>query len=424
MGENIRLAFQGVWAHKMRSFLTMLGVIIGIASIIAIVSTIRGTNEQIMQNLIGAGNNNVKITLRQGEDDYYMDNGLPDGVSVVTDEQKKEIRSLDDVADASFYTWRSYAQSVTAGSHTMDTGSVCGVDEHYLSTTGLAVYSGRPFTDADFDRMNKVVLLDETAASQLFPEGGAVGSIVEIIGEPFTVIGLVKRSDSFEPSISSLQDYMTYEQSASGMLIMPLPDWPIVYMYDEPQNCVVRAKETKKMSDVGKEVEKIMQQSVTQAGTSGSDDESAAVTYKAEDLLEKAKNQQQLAASTNNLLIWIASIALLVGGIGVMNIMLVSVTERTNEIGLKKALGARKQRIMSQFLTESVVLTSLGGILGVIAGIILAEVIAKTTQTPVAISVPSIFIGVGFSMLIGVIFGILPARKAANLDPIEALRRE
>ena len=163
---------------------------------------------------------------------------------------------------------------------------------------------------------------------------------------------------------------------------------------------------------------------MTQAGTSGSDDESAAVTYKAEDLLEKAKNQQQLAASTNNLLIWIASIALLVGGIGVMNIMLVSVTERTNEIGLKKALGARKQRIMSQFLTESVVLTSLGGILGVIAGIILAEVIAKTTQTPVAISVPSIFIGVGFSMLIGVIFGILPARKAANLDPIEALRRE
>ena len=196
MGENIRLAFQGVWAHKMRSFLTMLGVIIGIASIIAIVSTIRGTNEQIMQNLIGAGNNNVKITLRQGEDDYYMDNGLPDGVSVVTDEQKKEIRSLDDVADASFYTWRSYAQSVTAGSHTMDTGSVCGVDEHYLSTTGLAVYSGRPFTDADFDRMNKVVLLDETAASQLFPEGGAVGSIVEIIGEPFTVIGLCASSAS------------------------------------------------------------------------------------------------------------------------------------------------------------------------------------------------------------------------------------
>ena len=146
------------------------------------------------------------------------------------------------------------------------------------------------------------------------------------------------------------------------------------------------------------------------------------ISYKATDLLEKAKNKQELAASTNNLLIWIASIALLVGGIGVMNIMLVSVTERTSEIGLKKALGAKKKRILAQFLTESVMLTSIGGILGVISGIILAFVISNSSGTPMAISVPSIFIGVGFSMVIGIVFGLLPSVKAANLNPIDALQ--
>ena len=150
----------------------------------------------------------------------------------------------------------------------------------------------------------------------------------------------------------------------------------------------------------------------------------ATVTYKAEDLLETARNRQELAASTNNLLLWVAAVSLLVGGIGVMNIMLVSVTERTSEIGLKKAIGARKNRILAQFLTESAVLTSMGGILGVISGIILSKIISKVSGTPTAISIPIIFVAVAFSMGVGILFGLLPSIKAANLDPIEALRRE
>ena len=126
----------------------------------------------------------------------------------------------------------------------------------------------------------------------------------------------------------------------------------------------------------------------------------------------------------NTQLIWIASISLLVGGIGVMNIMLVSVTERTSEIGLKKAIGAKKRSILTQFLTEAVVLTSLGGIIGVIAGNILAQVIHKVSGTPVAISIPAILISVLFSMVIGIVFGLLPSVQAANLDPIDALRHE
>ena len=267
------------------------------------------------------------------------------------------------------------------------------------------VFRGRPFVETDYSKFHKVALLDEKAAELLFPEKDPIGRIVELSGEPFTVVGLVQKSDDFQPVIESIQDYDTYNREEYGTVLIPDADWPIIYNYDEPQDCVARAVTTEKMSEMGRSVEN-------------------AVTYKAEDLLEKARNKQELANSTNSLLIWIASIALLVGGIGVMNIMLVSVTERTNEIGLKKALGARDNRILAQFLTEAVVLTSLGGVVGVISGIILAEVISRAAGTPVAISIPAIILSVLFSMAIGVIFGFLPSVQAANLNPIDALRRE
>ena len=418
MGENIRLALKGIWSHRLRSFLTMLGVIIGIASIIAIVSTIKGTNEQIMQNLIGAGNNNVTVSLRQGDSGFWMDAGLPDSVIPVTEAQKKEIRQLDTVVDASFYLSRKYADGITAGVNSLSGGSIYGIDPHYLTTTGYEVYRGRPFVSSDYTAFHKVALLDEKAVNTLFPDTDPIGRTMEVRGEPFIVVGLIRKSDEFQPVIESLQDYEMYTQEEYGSVLIPDAAWPIVYNYDEPEECVARAVSTEKMSSMGKSVEKIMRKSVV--SSSGDD----AVTYKAEDLLEKARNKQELANSTNSLLIWIASIALLVGGIGVMNIMLVSVTERTNEIGLKKALGARNSRILAQFLTEAVVLTSLGGILGVISGIILAEVISRVAGTPVAISIPAILLSVVFSMAIGVIFGFLPSVQAANLNPIDALRRE
>ena len=418
MGENVRLALKGIWSHRLRSFLTMLGVIIGIASIIAIVSTIKGTNEQIMQNLIGAGNNNVTVSLRQGDSTYWMDAGIPDNVIPVTDAQRKEILELDSVADASFYLGRTYADGIIAGNNMLSGGSIYGIDSHYLSTTGYLVYKGRPFVESDYEAFHKVAVLDEKAANTLFPETDPIGKTMEIRGEPFIVVGLIRKSDQFQPVIETMQDYETYNQEEYGQVLVPDTIWPVMYNYDEPQNCVARAVSTEQMSTMGKSVEKIMRRSVSSTG--GED----AVTYKAEDLLEKARNKQELANSTNSLLIWIASIALLVGGIGVMNIMLVSVTERTNEICLKKALGARNSRILLQFLTEAVVLTSLGGILGVISGIVLAEVISRVAGTPVAISVPAIILSVVFSMAIGVIFGFLPSVQAANLNPIDALRRE
>ena len=173
------------------------------------------------------------------------------------------------------------------------------------------------------------------------------------------------------------------------------------------------------MSAAGKDAEEILNSGISTSEDSSS---STKIAYKADDVMERVKSLQKLSQSTNQQLIWIASISLLVGGIGVMNIMLVSVTERTSEIGLKKAIGARKKTILAQFLTEASVLTSIGGIIGVVSG--LSRIVAKVSGAPTAISVPAIVGSVVFSMLIGLIFGLLPSVKASNLNPIDALRSE
>ena len=425
MLENIRLAFAGIWSHKMRSFLTMLGIIIGIASIISIVSTIRGTNEQIKQNLIGAGNNNVDVRLFQGEYEYDTYQGIPDGISILTDELKNQIMELDGVKNATFYNRRSWVDGIMYKEISLDSGSMYGIDRNFLQTKGYVVKTGRGFVEDDYTQRRKVALLDDTAAQTLFADKNPMGCTLEIQGEPFIVVGSVCKSDAFEPVINSMEDYYTYNQNTNGMVMIPQAAWPILFNFDEPVDVSVMAESTDEMSSIGKKVEDIMNQLVVSKGNSAEGEgESNSISYRAADLLKTVKNLQKVSENTNKQLLWIASISLLVGGIGVMNIMLVSVTERTREIGLKKALGARKKKILWQFLTEAAVLTSIGGALGVIAGIILSQVIAKMSQTPVAISFSASILAVVFSMAIGIIFGLLPSVKAANLNPIDALRHE
>lgn len=230
------------------------------------------------------------------------------------------------------------------------------------------------------------------------------------------MVGVYAEAEKFQPIINDYQEYYTYYGNAgTGTLLVPNVDWPIIYKYDEPENAVIKAANTEAMTKVGDRAAKIL---------NGDLEENSQIRYKSNDNLEMAKKQQDLSQSTNGQLLWIASISLLVGGIGVMNIMLVSVTERTSEIGLKKAIGARKKRILFQFLTEAAVLTSMGGVVGVVSGIVLANVISRMAGIPIAISVPAIVASVGFSMVIGIVFGLLPSIKAANLNPIEALRRD
>ena len=416
MLENIHLAFEGIWSHKLRSILTMLGIIIGIAAIITIVSTIKGTNEQIKENLIGAGNNVVTVQLNQNGNQYDLSwSPLPDPVRVISEETRQALEDINGAEEVSLY----YSRSYTDGFFYLDTpfnGNVLGVDRHYFSTYGMQIRSGRGFTEKDYTEFRKVALVDSTAAKSLFSGADPVGKEIEFGSDVYTVVGVIGPAEEFTPTINSLNDYYLYANDGSGSIYFPDSLWPALYQFDEPQSVAIKVKNTDVMASVGKKAADLLTGSQIIGTDTGFD-------YRSADMLEQAQQLQNMSKSTNTQLIWIASISLLVGGIGVMNIMLVSVTERTSEIGLKKALGAKKKRILLQFLTEAAVLTSIGGIIGVLTGIGLAELISGLMQIPVAISAPAIIIAVVFSTLIGVIFGLLPATKAANLNPIDALRR-
>ena len=421
MIENIRLAIDGIKSHKMRSFLTMLGIIIGIASIISIVSTIQGTNEQIKNNLIGAGNNNIDVRLSKGDEEYYMDQGIPVDILIPDENTKKDILNIDGVVATSFYNSRKWVDGINYQNLQLQGGSIYGIDQDFLNTKGYYIQKGRSFTRNDYENRAKVVLIDQSVIQILFPGENPIGKIIEVKGEPFIVIGTIIKSENFQPVINSIEDYYLYNENSNGMVLIPQKTWPTVYGYDEPVGVSVRVTTQDFMSKVGKEVENIMNTATLSNENSESEN---GVVYQAADLLKTVKDLQKVGENTNKQLLLIASISLLVGGIGVMNIMLVSVTERTREIGLKKAIGARKKKILWQFLTEAAVLTSIGGILGVFLGIVLSYFVSKVSQTPMSISIFASIIAVIFSMAIGIIFGLLPSLKAANLNPIDALRYE
>ena len=424
-GENIKLAFRGIFTHKLRSFLTMLGIIIGIAAIIAIVSTIKGTNEQIKNNLIGGGTNTVSVKIKQGEWDYEFDYGsIPDGLYPVSADTLQQIIEMPEVISASRFVTRNYVSNVSYNGTVLQGCGLLGVDENYFSTVGMQVVKGRLFTQHDYDHFSKVVIIDRSTAKSMFSSEEPIGKVIDIGQETFLVVGVVDTLSQFQPTIESIEDYYTYMGNSSAKLYVPLACWPILFQFDEPEAVVIKAKDTESMTNAGRGAAELLNSALGISETADSSTGEMQFKYKADDLLEQAKNIQDLSKSTNSMLIWIAGISLLVGGIGVMNIMLVSVTERTREIGLKKALGARKNRILGQFLTEAAVLTSIGGILGVAVGIGLAYVIHFVASVPVAISVPAIAVSVVFSTVVGIVFGQLPSVQASNLDPIEALRYE
>ena len=415
MRENITLSLQSIKNHRLRSLLTMLGIIIGIASIITIVSTIKGTNEQIKANIIGSGNNVVTVSLKDSEGYYDPDySPIPDGIAPCTDDIRASLNNLSGVKETALFYSRNWSEGCYFRS-TSFSGKIIGADANYLNVYEYMLDEGRGFISSDFKERRKVVIVESNVAAYLFEGENPIGQSLEIKGEPFTVIGTVSPAANTSLKIETIEDYWMYHQDESGTIFIPINCWPIIYRYDEPQNVAVKATSTDAMTNAGNNVARYLNEKLVSNN---------AIQYKADDLLEQAAQIQEFTNSTKQQLIWIAAISLLVGGIGVMNIMLVSVTERTREIGLKKAIGARKKRILTQFLTEAGVLTFFGGLIGVIAGIGFSFLLSAFTGTPTAISIPACLIAVVFSIVIGIVFGLIPAVKAANLNPIDALRRD
>ena len=420
MLENILLSFRGIWSHKLRSFLTMLGIIIGIAAIIAIVSTIEGTNEQIKQNLVGSGTNTVNVCLNQ--DGYPVDfswGETPD-VQPFTEELREALRTMDHVDSVSFVHTRDYSDGMTYLKTDLSSCGLVGVDENYFSTAGYQIIRGRGFSAGDLEGVGKnVCILDKITYNNAFSGQNPLGCSIQIKGVPFTIIGIAAQTSTFEPAINTIDDWYMYTSDRSGKVFIPDVTWPIVFRFDEPETVVLRASSTDDMTQAGRDAAKLINSELNL-----STEDASAVQYKSMDLMDQAAQLQQLASSTNIMLIAIASISLLVGGIGVMNIMLVSVTERTREIGIRKSLGARTGSILTQFLAEAAIITSLGGIIGIIIGFLGANIICRVIGFEASISPMVVLVTVLFSSAVGIFFGIYPARKAARLSPIEALRHE
>ncbi|MBE6989893.1 MAG: FtsX-like permease family protein [Ruminococcaceae bacterium] len=417
MLENILSSLRGIWSHKLRSFLTILGVIIGIAAIIAIVSIVEGTNRRLERSLVGSGNNVITVALSQGEYNWEYDfsGGTPAGVPVVTEAVLDQVRALDGVEAATGYRTRRSWNAAYYLDRPLNNGEITGISDSYFTTMQYSVTMGRGFTAEEYARGAKVAIVDENAVTNLFDGASPLGKAVEIRQEPFVVVGVVRDDNAQEAEYESLDDYYMYSyRSGACRVYIPAQAWPIVYQFDEPLTVGVRAGSTRQMASAGSSAADLLNTYVR----------SDSVRYAALNAQESAEELKTLTNAIQLMLVSIASLSLLVGGIGVMNIMLVSVTERTAEIGLKKALGAKKRTILAQFLTESAVLTSVGGVLGVLAGIGLAKLISEVASLEFGISVPWIIISVAFSMFIGVLFGAMPASRAARLDPIEALRRE
>nr|WP_316623248.1 ABC transporter permease [uncultured Ruminococcus sp.] len=413
MLENIRLALRGIITHKMRSFLTMLGVIIGIASIIGIVSIVQGTNARLEKSLIGAGNNVVTVALSENGANYDLSN-LPSGVPVVSDEAMERINKLSGVSSASTYRQRdSWAAQIYNGKYTLSNGKIVGASKNLFETLQYKVIKGRDFTDEELQNGAKSVILDMKAVESLFDDD-PIGQVIEIKSEPFVVVGIVKDMNATDQEYESISDYYNASYTGGSSVYIPENSWPIIFQYDEPQSVAIHVEQTNRMVFIGRRAARILNQAVG----------NESVQYASLSSEDSENSMKTLTDSIQLMLIGIASLSLLVGGIGVMNIMLVSVTERTAEIGLKKALGAKHRTIMYQFLTESAVLTSMGGIIGVILGIVMARIIAYAANLDFGISIPWIIISVLFSIFIGVIFGGWPALRAAKLNPIDALRCE
>ena len=419
--ENLRLAWSCVRSNRMRSFLTMLGIIIGISAVITITTIGSSLKQSIATSVYEmAGVNTLYAYI--SSDDYR-------------EAEKQELPhiTLDDLQ----LFQQTYQDDIEAVGAEMELGdgvyeagngkyelkfSVTGETGSVLKTYGVDTFQGRPISLQDSIDARHVAVVSDAFAKYAFDGKDPIGEKISLklengINFDVYVIGV------YEYDVNKIGRYSDRGKPLSEVETTIFV--PLNYVYDLAG--VPKSEREAYFFNViakpGKDPDMIIAETEMWFNTNCMEPDS--LWYLEVESLEKQLNRITSMLNVITVAISIiAAISLIVGGIGVMNIMLVSVTERTREIGLKKALGARKRAVLGQFLTEAAVLTSLGGIIGVGAGIGLAYFISKVALVPVAISIPAIIISVVFSMLIGIIFGLIPSIKAANLSPIDALRYE
>ena|SRR6266850_2919804 len=408
--ENVAFALRAVREHKLRSLLTIIGIIFGVATVISMVSVIEGFNQIVVGGFSSFGTTLVQF---QKMDPRFGDPGqAPEEQRLrrnLTLEDAMDIkRSCPSMAAVAAERYNFFGGSVRYRDQEANNPLIGGTNPDYPAANNYFIEEGRFFNDAEYEHSAYVVVLGKEVVEAIFPHTDAIGKKMSIQGRPFTVIGTLERRGGL------------FFGPGDNRLFIPLPTFDSIWPNIQKDFGIFIATVPKKpewvskIIDEGREVLRRRRHIPPDQP-----DDFAIVTP--DSFISTFK---QITGGIAVVLTFISSISLLVGGVGVMNIMLVSVTERTREIGLRKAIGARRGDIVVQFLTEAMTLTGLGGIAGVLLGLLVAYLAAKFSPLPATTPLWAVVAGFVMSVCVGLFFGIYPAYRAARLDPIESLRYE
>ena len=391
IGKTLKLAISSILSNKMRSFLTMLGIIIGVAAVIILVSIMDGVTGQVTDAFETIGMNNITIAVTSRGSTRSLE---PEDMYTLLDEHRDTFSYISPNVTLNAVIKSPYETDNSAG-------SVTGVDETFDEIKSLTIEQGRFLQYVDVNKMLKVCVIGTYYEREYYGKGKALGETIRINGQPYTIVGVLEeQADSAENSSDQCL-YIPYTNASKMSWNSGISSYTAFVTNTD---------------DIDKGIAIVKQKAAELLGNS--DYVTVIATKEILDEVSSITDTLKMA------LVCIAGISLLVGGIGIMNIMLVSVTERTREIGIRKSLGAKKKHIMSQFVFEAGTVSGLGGILGIITGIIFSSVAGKLLGITVVASVGAIAVAFSVSVAIGVIFGFLPAKNAANLNPIDALRFE
>ncbi len=405
---NLSIALQALKVNKLRSGLTMMGIIIGVAAVIVMIAVGSGAQARVKEQIAGLGSN-LMILWAGSVTTAGVRGGTGTAQTLVEDDAWAVMREISEIQVAA-PTQRGSGQIVWGNANWL--ASIVGTTPEYFEARDWGLVSGRLFEAGEMSGAGKVAIVGQTVARELFGDGDPVDQIIRVRGVPFTVFGLLERKG---------QSMMGQDQD--DIVIIPLTTarnkifGALQGRIGRVSSIFIKAKDGVDMKEAEDKVRELLRQRHRLTGNTPDD-------FSLRNLTEILQAQEAASKVMAILLAAVASVSLLVGGIGIMNIMLVSVTERTREIGLRLAVGARSKDILSQFLVEAITLSTIGGVLGILLGGLGTWLVAELAEWPVQLSVVSIILAVGFSAVIGIFFGYYPARKASSMQPIQALRYE
>lgn len=385
--ESIKMSWMNITKNKLRSFLTMLGIIIGVASIVSLITLVQGASDNISAEVIKLGGNKVFVNVR----------GTPLKQGLTQDDVDK-IAAIDNVWGVS--PTITIKTSVVHNGNVLEDITVEGKNEVYFQSDTELLKIGRPINILDMEGRNQVAVLGSNIAKKLFFGVNPLGKEILIQGITYTVIGTLKASSGFSMGSTNDTVIIPYTTALRNLGIKSISSLD-AYLED-----------TSRADDTVLDIKGVLNQAFNYR-------EEAYTIFNMGDIIESF---QSIMSMMSLLLAGIAAISLIVGGIGIMNMMLVSVTERTTEIGLRKALGATPKLIRLQFIIESIFLSLTGGVAGLVIGALLSYLLAAFIGIDITISMSTNLLAIGFSAAVGIIFGYMPARKASRLNPIDALR--